>query len=56
MKKFTVYASYIHYVRATIEAENIDEARDIAYDMDGGDFEANDDGDWVIDDVKEETE
>jgi hypothetical protein len=39
MKKFRVLASYRTYVYAIVEAENEDQAYDIAHDMDGGDFE-----------------
>jgi len=38
MKTFKIQASYTTFLDATIEAENIDEAREIAYNMDGGDF------------------
>jgi hypothetical protein len=56
MKKFTVLASYRTFVYALVEAEDEDQAYDIARDMDGGDFErAIDDdlSDWSIDDVEE---
>jgi hypothetical protein len=52
-KKFVVYASYVNYVKTEIEAENIDEAKDMAYDMDGGDFNQYGDGDWNIDNIVE---
>ena len=59
MKKFKVIASYRVHVHAFVEANNEDEAYQIAYDMDGGDFE-NDRGDdlsdWSLDDAIEVTE
>jgi len=36
-----------------IEAENADEAREMAYEADGGDFDSDEHGDWNIDDVIE---
>ena len=51
MTKFKIYASYTSYVEATIEADNVDEAKQIAYDMDGGDFKDTGYGDWNIDEV-----
>jgi hypothetical protein len=57
--KYRVLASYVSYVYADIEADNIDEAKEIAYDMDGGDFKQNKYvtysglGDWNIDEVIE---
>lgn len=56
MKKFKVLASYRTYVYALVEAEDADQAYDIARDMDGGDFERekwDDLLDWSIDDVEE---
>ncbi len=56
MKKYKVLASYRTYVYAIVEAENEDQAYDIAHDMDGGDFErakGDDLSDWSIDDVEE---
>lgn len=53
MKKFKVVASSISYYTVEIEAENDDEAWDIARDMEGGDFEAEDQGDWEIYSVSE---
>ena len=35
MKKFKVKASYVMYVDTIIEAHDLDEAKDIAYEMDG---------------------
>jgi len=53
MKKFKVVASSISYYTVEIEAENDDEAWDLARDMEGGDFEAEDTGDWEIYSVSE---
>jgi hypothetical protein len=53
MPNFKIHASYISYVEATIEAKNLDEAKQIAYDMDGGDFKDTGYGDWNIDAVAE---
>jgi len=53
MKKFKVVASSISYYTVVIEAENDDEAWDIAHDLDGGNFEAEDQGDWEIYSVSE---
>jgi len=36
-----------------IEAENIDEAREIAQETDGGEFHSDEYGDWNIDDIIE---
>jgi hypothetical protein len=49
--KYRVLASYRAYVYADIYAENIDEAKEIAYNMDGGDFHESEFGDWNIDEV-----
>jgi hypothetical protein len=54
MKKFKIHASYVSYVEATVEAENLDEAREIAYNMDGGDFKDTGLGDWNVDNIFEE--
>jgi hypothetical protein len=48
MKKYQVIASSISYYSLIIEAENDDEAWDMARDADGGDFEPHDQGDWEI--------
>jgi len=56
MKKYKVLASYRTYVYALVEAENEDQAYEIARDMDGGDFErdkGDDLSDWSIDDIQE---
>jgi hypothetical protein len=54
-KTFKIQASYTVFLDATVEAENLDEARDIAYNMDGGDFKDTGMGDWNIDNIFEET-
>jgi len=54
MKTFKIQASYMTFLDATIEAENLDEAREIAYNMDGGDFKDTGKGDWNVDNIFEE--
>ena len=39
MKKFKVIASYLTFCQIEIEAENEDQAWQIAHETDGGDFE-----------------
>ncbi len=56
MPKFIVRASYITYLTAEIEAENEDEAHEIAQNMDGASFDRTDLDDWNIDAVEEITE
>lgn len=57
MAKFKVTMSSITLYEAEIEAENEDEARLIASEMDGGDFdEVSDSGDWEFHDVIEMSE
>ena len=54
MKKFKVTASYITYCTTEIEAKTLEEALELARDLDGGCFESQVDGDdWNIDDVVE---
>lgn len=56
MKKFKVVASYITYCTAEIEAEDRDDAYQIARSMDGGDFNADQihgGDDWNIEQVEE---
>jgi uncharacterized membrane protein YkoI len=54
MKKYKVTASYITYCTAEVEAENSDQAYEIARDMDGGDFtQSKDNYDWHISDIQE---
>jgi len=56
MKKYEVIATTISYHKLIIEAENDDEAWDMAREADGGDFELHDQGNWEIYGVKEITE
>jgi hypothetical protein len=58
MKKFRVVASYTMYCTVDIEAEDRDEAWDIAINLDGGSFDhdANSYGDWNIDEMIDITE
>jgi hypothetical protein len=53
MKSYKILASYTTYCSLVVEAESEDEAREIAYQAEGGDFKDNDFGDWNIDDVFE---
>ena len=54
MKKFKVTASYITYCTAEVEAEDEDQAYDIAKYMDGGDFTPSEENfDWHISQVTE---
>ena len=53
MKTYRILASYTVYCSMEIEAENADEAREMAYEADGGDFQSDEYGDWNIDDVIE---
>ena len=55
-KKFKVIATMYTKLICEIEAENMDEAWEIAENTDGGDFTALPDGDWEIYDVMEITE
>jgi len=53
MKKYNVTAYYTTTCFVEIEAENEDNAYDIARNMDGGSFTNSDAGDWRIVDVEE---
>jgi hypothetical protein len=53
MKKYKISASYTVYCSLIIEAKNEDEAREMAYELDGGDFDSDEEGDWNIDNVIE---
>ena len=56
MKQYKVTACYTVYCYANVEAENEDDAYTLAKQMDGGDFEMEEDyglSDWHIDSVKE---
>ena len=57
MKTYRVFASYVSYCYADIEAESQEDAERIAQDLDGGDFEPDYYGgdDWKIDRVIEAT-
>jgi len=53
MKKFKVFACYTTYCTAEVEAEDRDQAYEIARDMDGGDFTPSEEYfDWHINDVQ----
>jgi len=56
MKIYRIEASSVEYLYADIEAETEDEAWDIAYKTDGGDFKRHSTGDWQIDSVTERKE
>jgi hypothetical protein len=57
MKNFKVTACYYTYCTAEIEAENEEQAYEIARNTDGGFFtDSGDLGDWHINDVTEITE
>jgi hypothetical protein len=54
MKKFKVIASYLTFCELEVEAENEDQAWELAREADGGDFEQmNELGDWYINEVVE---
>lgn len=53
MKHYQILASYTVYCSMDVEAENEDEAREIAYNADGGDFSTDEHGDWNIDNIIE---
>jgi hypothetical protein len=54
IKKYRVYASYSVFTHVDIEAENISEAKEIAYNMDGDSFHGRIElGDWNIDNIVE---
>jgi len=56
MKVFKVKATYITECHVFIDAESVEEALQIARDMDGGQFEANVMDDWQIEDAVEVTQ
>ena len=58
MNKFKVLASYKSYCMVEIEAEDEEQAWEIAWEMDGGSFEPadNGEGNWFIEDVAEVTQ
>lgn len=53
MKKYKVLASYLTFCELEVEAENEDEAWELAREADGGSFEPDGFGDWSINDVTE---
>ena len=53
MKHYKILASYIVYCSMDVEAENENEAREIAYNADGADFSTDEHGNWNIDEIKE---
>jgi len=56
MKKYKVTASYLTFCTLEVEAENEDQAWEMAREADGGDFEALPDlADWYINEVQEVT-
>jgi hypothetical protein len=56
MKRFRATACYYTYCTAEIEAEDEDQAHEMARQMDGGGFTNTDKGDWRIIDVEEVTD
>ena len=53
-KKFKVRASYVSICETIIEAENQQEAYDMALSLDGGEFDSRlQNEDWQIDDVQQ---
>ena len=54
MPKFKATAVYYTYCTVEIEAENADQAEEIAKDMDGGEFTpSHENFDWHINEVRE---
>ena len=58
MKKYKVIASYLTFCELEIEAENEDQAWELAHNADGGDFEPlkgrwGELSDWHINDIQE---
>ena len=53
MKKFRVTAQYTIYLETDIEAEDEDQAWQIANDLDGSAFDPVEDDNWTINDVME---
>lgn len=50
-KLYKVQASYVTYLSVDVEADSEEQARDIARELDGGDFNIDTYGAWNIDDV-----
>ena len=55
MKTFKVTASYVTYLETYVEAEDLEQAEQLAYELDGGAFESVDSDSWNIDDIYEVT-
>ena len=53
MKTYKVKATYVTECHVFIDAESVEEALQIARDMDGGQFEAGVMDDWHIEDAVE---
>lgn len=54
MNKYRVYATYVVEVYCDVEAESIDDAYDVAYHIDGGDYTpTKNNDDWQIDRIEE---
>jgi len=51
LKKFKVTATMTTHLEVTIEAETIEEAYEVAIDLDGGQFHTKGEGDWRVDGV-----
>ena len=50
--KFRVFASYRVFTHVDIDAENLAEAKEIAYNLDSGDFSGRTEyGDWDIEEA-----
>lgn len=54
MKSFKVWAKYTSYCYLDVEAEDADEAMEIAEETDGGEYTPTPEGDWEIIEVLEE--
>jgi hypothetical protein len=52
MKTYRIYASMIDYVYLDVEANSLEEARDIAYDADGSEYKRQGMGDWHLDSIE----
>jgi hypothetical protein len=55
MKTYKVWARQTSHLYAYVEAENYEQANDLAHDLDGSTFIDKDDGDWDIYSVEEVT-
>lgn len=55
MKTYKVWARSVTYLYAYVEAENYEQANDLANDLDGSTFIDKGDGDWDIYSVEEVT-